>query len=56
MAKLIFNEDLTEYRTLEMMEGAKILKLLEQDKGYGTDRIGIICNIYFRLRRDGNFC
>ena len=32
MAKLIFNEDLTEYRTLEMMEGAKILKLLEQDK------------------------
>jgi dissimilatory sulfite reductase (desulfoviridin) alpha/beta subunit len=32
MAKLIFNEDLTEYRALEMMEGAKILRLLEQEK------------------------
>lgn len=32
MAKLIFNEDLTEYRALEMMEGAKILKLLELEK------------------------
>jgi hypothetical protein len=32
MAKLIFNEDLIEYRALEMMEGAKILRLLEKEK------------------------